>query len=86
MSHQVESRKYRLQANCLIVNSNSKIMPSMVFRQIADLSRYVQSYYLHFPSQMILDIEPIFSLEYKDYLPGWNDSLVTYSHSTKAHQ
>ena len=25
---------------------------------------------------MFLDIQPTFNLQHKDYLPGWNDSLV----------
>ena len=48
----------------------------MIFKELGILSRFVKSYYLQPPTQMFLDIQPTLNLQQKDYLPGWNDSLV----------
>ena len=78
MFHQLESRKRRVQQNCLVITSNTPIIPAMIFRQLLGLSRYIQSYYMESSTQMFLDIETSFNLQMKDYLPGWNDSFVEY--------
>ena len=82
MLQQLEIRKRIVQRNCLVITSNSLIIPSMVFKQLAGLSKYVQSYYMPTSFQMYLDIETNFThqltpdLEF--HLPSWNSSLVEY--------
>ena len=58
--------------------SNTPIIPSMIFKELSGLSKYVQHYYMASPTEMYLDIETTFNLQMKDYLPGWNDSLVSH--------
>ena len=82
MLQQLEIRKRIVQRNCLVITSNTQIIPAMIFRQLSGLSRYIQSYYMPTSFQMYLDIETNFNhqltqcLEF--HLPGWNDSLVEY--------
>ena len=82
MLQQLEIRKRIVQRNCLVITSNTLIIPSMIFKQLSGLSRYIQSYYMPTSFQMYLDIETNFShqltpdLEF--HLPGWNSSLVEY--------
>ena len=82
MFQQLENRKRIVQQNCLIISSNTQIIPAMIFRELSGLSRYVQSYYMASSTQMYLDIETSFSLQLTQtldiHLPGWNDSLVEY--------
>ena len=60
-----------------MILSNTQIIPSMIFKALGDISRYIQRYYLHSSTQMFLDIQPTFNLKQKDYLLGLNDSLIT---------
>ena len=82
MLQQLEIRKRIVQRNCLVITSNTQIIPSMIFKQLSGLSRYIQSYYMPTSFQIYLDIETNFKhqltpcLEF--HLPGWNDSLVEY--------
>ena len=82
MLQQLEIRKRIVTRNCLVITSNSLIIPAMIFRQLSGLSRYIQSYYMPTSTQIYLDIETNFNhqltqcLEF--HLPGWNDSLVEY--------
>ena len=82
MFHQLENRKRIVQQNCLVITSNTQIIPAMIFRQLSGLSRYIQSYYMEFSTQMDLDIETSFSLQLTQnldiHLTGWNDSLAEY--------
>ena len=78
MFHQLESKKMRVAQNCLVIMSNTPIIPSMIFRELSGLSRYIQNYYMESPTQMYLDIETSFNLQLKDQLPEWNDSLVEF--------
>ena len=82
MLQQLEIRKRIVKRNCLVITSNTLIIPAMIFKQLSGLSRYIQSYYMPNSTQIYLDIETNFShqltqcLEF--HLPGWNDSLVEY--------
>ena len=78
MSHQIASRKIRVEQNCLVIISNTPIVPAMIFKELSGLSIYVQNYYMESPTQMFLDIQTSFNLQLKDHLPGWNDSLVEF--------
>ena len=82
MFQQLENRKKIVQQNCLIITSNSQIIPAMIFRQLSGLSRYIQSYYLESSFQIYLDIETEFNPQLTQILdvqlPAWNDSLVEY--------
>ena len=82
MFQQLENRKRIVQQNCLIITSNTQIIPSMIFRKLSGLSRYIQSYYMESSFQMYLDIEPAFNPQLTQILdvqlPAWNDSLVEY--------
>ena len=82
MFHQLENRKRIVQQNCLVITSNTQIIPAMIFRQLSGLSRYIQSYYMESSTQMYLDIETSFNHQLTQsldiQLPGWNDSLVEY--------
>ena len=82
MLQQLEIRKRIVQRNCLVITSNSLIIPSMVFKQLSELSKYVQSYYMPTSFQMYLDIETNFKYQLTPclefHLPGWNNSLVEY--------
>ena len=82
MSQHLENRKRIVHQNCLVITSNSQIIPVMIFKQLASLSRYVQSYYLESPFQMFLDIETTFCPKLTQILdvqlPAWNDSLIEH--------
>ena len=82
MLQQLEIRKRIVQRNCLVITSNTQIIPSMIFKQLSGLSKYIQSYYMPTSFQMYLDIETNFKHQLTPYLefhlPGWNDSLVEY--------
>ena len=82
MLQQLEIRKRIVQRNCLVITSNSLIIPSMVFKQLSGLSRYIQSYYMPTSFQMYLDIETNFShqltMDLEFQLPSWNSSLVEH--------
>ena len=82
MFQQLESRKRIVQQNCLVITSNTQIIPAIIFRQLSGLSRYIQNYYMASSTQMYLDIETSFNLQLTQdldlHLPGWNDSLVEY--------
>ena len=82
MFQQLENRKKIVYQNCLVITSNTQIIPAMVFKQLSGLSRYVQSYYLESSFQMFLDIEPAFHPQLTQILdvqlPAWNDSLVEH--------
>ena len=82
MLQQLEIRKRIVQQNCLVITSNTQIIPSMIFKQLSGLSRYIQSYYMESSFQMYLDIETSFSSQLTQsldfQLPGWNDSLVQH--------
>ena len=82
MLHQLEIRKRIVKRNCLVITSNNLIIPAMIFRQLAGLSRYIQSYYMPTSTQIYLDIETNFNHQLTEclefHLPGWNDSLVEH--------
>ena len=82
MLQQLEIRKRIVQRNCLVITSNSLIIPSMIFKQLSGLSRYIQSYYMPTSFQMYLDIETNFNhqltMDLEFHLPSWNSSLVEY--------
>ena len=82
MGLQFENRRRIVYQNCLLITSNSLIIPSMVFKQLSGLSRYVQNYYMESSYEMYLDIEPAFNHRLTQILnvqlPDWNDSLVQH--------
>ena len=82
MLQQIEIRKRIVQRNCLVITSNSLIIPSMIFKSLVGLSTYVQSYYMPTSFQMYLDIETNFNYQLTPdlefHLPSWNSSLVEY--------
>ena len=82
MLQQLENRKRIVHQNCLVITSNSQIIPAMIFKQLGNLSRYIQSYYLESPFQMFLDIETAFYPKLTQILdielPAWNDSLIEH--------
>ena len=82
MFQQLKNRKRIVHQNCLVITSNSQIIPAMIFKQLRNLSRYVQSYYLESSFQIFLDIETAFCPKLTQILdvqlPAWNDSLVEY--------
>ena len=61
MLQQLEIRKRIVQRNCLVITSNTQIIPAMIYRKLSGLSRYIQSYYLESSFQMYLDIETNFN-------------------------
>ena len=77
-----ENRRRIVYQNCLLVTSNSFIIPSMIFKQLSGLSRYVQNYYMESSFEIYLDIEPAFHHRLTQILntqlPEWNDSLVQH--------
>ena len=82
MFQSLENRKRIVYQNCLVITSNTQIIPAMIFRKLSGLSRYIQSYYMESSFQMYLDIEPAFNPQLTQILdvqlPAWNDSLVEY--------
>ena len=82
MLQQLENRKRIVQQNCLVITSNTQIIPAMIFRQLSGLSRYIQNYYMESSFQMYLDIETAFNPQLTQILDvqlsAWNDSLVEY--------
>ena len=82
MLQQLENRRRIVHQNCLLITSNTQVIPSMIFKQLSGLSRYVQSYYLESSFEMYLDIEPAFNHRLTQILdvqlPAWNDSLVQH--------
>ena len=82
MFQQLEIRKRIVQQNCLVITSNTQIIPAIIFKQLSGLSRYIQNYYMASSTQMYLDIETSFNPQLTQnldfHLPGWNDSLVEY--------
>ena len=82
MFPQFENRRKIVYQNCLLVTSNTLIIPSIIFKQLSGLSRYVQNYYMESSFEMYLDIEPAFNPRLTQILdvqlPDWNDSLVQH--------
>ena len=82
MLQQLENRRRIVYLNCLLITSNTLIIPSMIFKQLSGLSRYVQNYYMDSSYEMYLDIEPAFYHRLTQILnvqlPDWNDSLVQH--------
>ena len=80
MSHQIASRKIRVKQNCLVIISNTPIVPAMIFRELSGLSRYVQNYYMESPTQMFLDIQTSLNLSKitcQDGMTLWLNSFYT---------
>ena len=45
----------------MLITSNTLIIPSMVFKQLSGLSKYVQNYHMESSFEMYSDIEPAFN-------------------------
>ena len=79
MLQQLEIRKRIVKRNCLIITSNTQIIPAMIFRQLSRLSRYIQSYYMPTSTQIYLDIETNFNHQLISLTPDLEASKLDHN-------